>query len=313
MFAYYFFKVEEPVEDLVVYSYSSFVSPWGPGPAIQDLYYQNTGKRVRFVDAGDGRTLLKKLEIERYKNIDVILGLDQYTLRDLNPKKLLELPFKNIEKHPELPLSYLKENAIPYNWAPLGFSYRGDLKNKPQSLKEFFSFLKGRVVLMDPRTSTPGLHWLSWVGRYDVDIINSVIAAPNKFLVMPSWTTAYAIFKKGEVDFVFTYQTSPLYHFIEEKVRDYDFLIFEEGHPIQVEYAAVLASSSHVRRAKSFIHFLLTNEVQSIIMKKNYMLPVVKGVTQDTAFANLEEVKALPPLGEQVVKKLLSQWNHLIN
>lgn len=309
---YYFFKTEEFEKDLVVYSYSSFVSPWGPGPVIQDLYYQKTGRRVQFVDAGDGRSLLKKLEIEKYKNVDIILGLDQYTLQEVSPKHLLDLSFEDIEKH-ELPLSYDKGKAIPYDWAPLGFSYRGELKNKPRSLKEFFSSLKGKVVLMDPRTSTPGLHWLSWIGSYDFNIVNSVITNSKQFLVMPSWTTSYALFKKGEVDFVFTYQTSRLYHLIEENVKDYHFLIFEEGHPVQIEYVAVLANSSYPERAKNFIHFLLTKEVQSIIMKKNYMLPVVKGVVENTEFETLKKIEKLHVSEKQTIRELLNQWNRLIN
>ena len=51
----------EDRQDLVVYTYDSFNSDWGPGPKIEKAFENICNCDVRFVTAGDGAALLAKL------------------------------------------------------------------------------------------------------------------------------------------------------------------------------------------------------------------------------------------------------------
>ena len=50
--------------ELVIYTYDSFTSEWGPGPAIAKAFEATCGCTVRFVGAGDGAALLSRLKLE---------------------------------------------------------------------------------------------------------------------------------------------------------------------------------------------------------------------------------------------------------
>ena len=63
--------------ELVIYTYESFVSEWGPGPAIAASFEETCGCAVRFVGAGDGAALLGRLRLEGARSdADIVLGLD---------------------------------------------------------------------------------------------------------------------------------------------------------------------------------------------------------------------------------------------
>ena len=66
---------ETPV--LKVYTYDSFVSDWGPGPAVEAAFEETCGCDLQFVGAGDGAALLARLKLEGARSdADIVLGLD---------------------------------------------------------------------------------------------------------------------------------------------------------------------------------------------------------------------------------------------
>ena len=67
----------EEKSELVIYTYESFVSEWGPGPQIAANFEKECGCTVRFVGAGDGAALLGRLRLEGERTpADIVLGLD---------------------------------------------------------------------------------------------------------------------------------------------------------------------------------------------------------------------------------------------
>ena len=52
----------EEKPELVIYTYDSFTSEWGPGPAIAKNFEATCDCTVRFVGAGDGAALLGAAE-----------------------------------------------------------------------------------------------------------------------------------------------------------------------------------------------------------------------------------------------------------
>ena len=66
---------ETPVLDVL--TYDSFVTEWGPGPAIEKAFEAECGCDLRFTPAGDGAALLARLQLEGASTTaDVVLGLD---------------------------------------------------------------------------------------------------------------------------------------------------------------------------------------------------------------------------------------------
>lgn len=67
---------------LNVLTYDSFVSEWGPGPAIEKAFEAECGCDLRFTPAGDGAALLARLQLEGARSeADVVLGLDRRCCR----------------------------------------------------------------------------------------------------------------------------------------------------------------------------------------------------------------------------------------
>lgn len=261
---------------LRVLTYSSFMSAWGPGPELARKFREQTGVNVEFQDAGDAGLILQKL---RLFPVDLVLGLDQFSLGEAHSKFEWRGDFVSIDQ------------------APLAFVYRSGEIEPPLSLRDLLSpRFAGQIAIEDPRTSTPGLLFFLWVldsmGEENGFKFFSDLRA-NIHSVSPSWSTAYGAFTKKQAHLVLSYLTSPIYHAVEEKNPSYRAAIFSDGQPLQVEYAGVPSSCSRCVDAESFIHFLRELPQQSLIMKKNYMLPAVPAAALGTPFASLPEVRPL--------------------
>lgn len=86
-----------------------------------------------------------------------------------------------------------------------------------------------------------------------------------------------------------SYATSPIYHLVEEKNSNFKSYEFQEGHPVQIEFAGVPETCQNCEAAIKFVHFMQTTEAQKIIMAKNYMLPISKPGAKN----NIDTIKSL--------------------
>ena len=91
--------------------------------------------------------------------------------------------------------------------------------------------------------------------------------------VTPGWSEAYGLFLEGEADMVLSYTTSPAYHLIAEEDASKVAASFGEGHYMQIEVAAKIASSDQPALADAFLEFMLGEEFQSVIPTTNWMYP----------------------------------------
>src|SRR5262249_9986280 len=149
---------------------------------------------------------------------------------------------------------------VPFDWAPMTFIYREGTE-VPLTFAELTNpKFKGMLALQDPRASSPGLQFYSWVKLIkDADTVKFLKALePNVQSVSPSWSFAYGLFKKEQAQFVFSYVTSLAFHWGTEKDKRYQAVIFPEGHPTQVEFAAVPDSCRECDLAKEFVLSLLS-------------------------------------------------------
>jgi len=267
-------------KQLTVYTYEGFNAEWGPGPKIKAAFEPKCGCTLNFVSAADGVALLTKMKLEGNKTkADVVLGLDTNLVSEAKQTGLFVAHGIDTSAV-QVPGGFSDDTFVPFDYGHFAVVYDTQvINNPPTSLKELVDGDPAqKIVIEDPRTSTPGLGLLLWVKSVYGDKAPEAWTKLQKRIltVTPGWTEAYGMFTKGEAPMVLSYTTSPAYHMIEEKTDRYQAASFSEGHYIQIEVAAISKASHDPALAKSFLEFMISPEFQNIIPTTNWMMPVAK-------------------------------------
>jgi thiamine transport system substrate-binding protein len=267
---------ETPV--LTVYTYDSFVSDWGPGPAIESAFEETCNCDLQFVGAGDGAALLARIKLEGARSdADVVLGLDTNLTAAAKETGLFES--HSVTADYTLPIEWTDSTFVPFDWGYFAFVHNADVI-VPTNFKALADS-DTKIVIQDPRSSTPGLGLLMWVKAAYGDEAASIWEglADNVVTVTPGWSDAYGLFLEGEADMVLSYTTSPAYHLIAEEDASKASVKFDEGHYLQIEVAAKLAASDQPELADKFLNFMVSEAFQTIIPTTNWMYPAVTPAT----------------------------------
>jgi thiamine transport system substrate-binding protein len=211
---------------------------------VEKAFEETCACDLQFVAAGDGAALLSRIQMEGAgSEADVVLGLDT-NLTAAAAATGLFAPHGQMWKN-TLPVNFDDPLFVPFDWGWFAFVHdKAKLPNPPKSFEELAaSDLK--IVIQDPRSSTPGLGLLMWVkaayGDRAAEIWQGL--ADNIVTVTPGWSEAYGLFLEGEADMVLSYTTSPAYHLIAETTTARPPRPFDEGHYLQVEVAGKLAAT----------------------------------------------------------------------
>lgn len=265
---------------LVVYTYDSFASEWGPGPKIKKAFEAKCGCELEFVALDDGVSILNRLRLEgKNSKADLLLGLDNNLMAEAMKTGLLtehSVDMSNIT----LPGGWSDNTFIPFDYGYFSFVYNTEtLKKPPKSLRELVEERDDiKIIYQDPRTSTPGqglMLWMKWVYA-DQAVSAWKQLAKKTITVTKGWSESYNMFLKGEADMVLSYTTSPAYHLIAEGDNKYAAADFSEGHYIQIEVAAKVKSSTNQKLAAQFMAFIVSDEFQSAMPTGNWMYPITK-------------------------------------
>jgi thiamine transport system substrate-binding protein len=264
-------------DTLTIYTYDSFIADWGPGPKVKAAFEAQCACTVEFVGIEDGVAILNRLKLEGDKaTADVVLGLDQNLIAEAEATGLFE-PHGIDTSAVKLPIAWTDAVFVPYDYGHFAIVYDADkLASPPTSLDALVNGdPEQKIVLEDPRTSTPGLGFLLWMKAVYGDKAGDAWRKLSKrvLTVTPGWSEAYGLFTKGEAPMVLSYTTSPAYHMIEEKTERYQAAAFAEGHYLQVEVAGLLASSQHKDLARTFLTFMTGPGFQDVIPTTNWMFP----------------------------------------
>jgi thiamine transport system substrate-binding protein len=260
--------------ELTVYTYDSFVSDWGPGPAVEKAFEAQCGCDLKLVGAGDGAALLARIKLEGARSdADVVLGLDTNLTAAAKATGLFA--DHGISADYSLPITWEDATFAPYDWGYFAFVHNADA-SVPTDFKALGAS-DMKIVIQDPRSSTPGLGLLMWVKAAYGDEAPAIWEglADNVVTVTKGWSEAYGLFLEGEADMVLSYTTSPAYHLIAEEDASKAAAPFDEGHYMQVEVAGVLAGSDQPELARDFMQFMVSEDFQSIIPTTNWMYPSV--------------------------------------
>lgn len=264
---------DKPV--LTVYTYDSFVTDYGPGPQIEQAFERICECDLEFVGTGDGAEMLSRLRLEGDRTeADIALGLDTNLIAAARNSGLFEAPDIDLPEF-DMPIDWRSDVYIPYDWSYFAFVYDTDELSDPPTSFAALAESDISVVIEDPRSSTPGLGLLLWVKRAKGDEAPAIWEAlsDNIVTVTRSWSEAYGLFLDGEAEMVLSYTTSPAYHAIAEDDATIAAAPFEEGHYMQIEVAAKLASSENSDLADRFLQFMVSDTFQEIIPTTNWMYP----------------------------------------
>ncbi len=268
-------------KEVVVYAYDSFTADWGPGPALVKLFEAKTGYRLTLVSCGDAAQVLSRAALEKASpNADALVGIDN-NLLDLARKEGVLKGYKpvNADKIVAEDLRLADDWLLtPYDWGYFAMIF--DTASRlapPASLADLTrpEYAK-KIILMDPRTSTPGTGFLAWtVAVYGKDYADYWTKLKGNILTLaPGWDAGYGLFTAGEAPLVISYTTSPAYHVEFDKTDRYQALIFPEGHVRQIEGVGLVRNAQNARGAEAFIDFMLTEEAQNVLPLTQWMYPV---------------------------------------
>lgn len=268
-------------ETLVVYSYDSFASEWGAGPAIIAEFEEKYGVTVELHAPGDGVTVLSQIILEKDNpKADVVVGLDNNLLARALGESILE-PYESPE------LTNVDEGLLfddTFHLTPFDFGYFAicydseKINDLPRSLEDLTKEqYRDSLVLMDPRTSTPGLGFLLWtIAVYGDDYLSYWDRLkPSILTITEGWSSGYGLFLNEEAPLVLSYSTSPAYHVEYEESTRYGALEFSEGNYRHIEGMGIINGTENRDLAEKFIDHMLAGSSQKTLALSNIMFPAV--------------------------------------
>jgi thiamine transport system substrate-binding protein len=264
-------------ETLTIYTYDSFVADWGPGPKVKEAFEKTCDCSIEWVAPGDGVAVLNRLKLEGMQTkADVVLGLDTNLTAEAAGLGLFGKHGVDV-KLAKTPIPWVDEYFMPFDFAHFAVIYDSKaMREPPKSLDDLVNGESTqKIILQDPRTSTPGLGFLLWMKEVFGDRAPEAWKklAGRVLTVTPGWSEAYALFTKGEAPMVLSYTTSPAYHIIAENTTRYKAAAFSEGHYLQIEVAGLIEASPRKGLARSFIAFMMSPGFQDQIATNNWMFP----------------------------------------
>jgi thiamine transport system substrate-binding protein len=262
---------------LTVYTYDSFVSEWGPGPKIEAAFEKSCDCDVKWVAVADGVAMLNRLKLEGASTeADVVLGLDTNLTDEAKATGRFGTHGVDVARA-RVPGGWKDEVFLPYDYGHFAIVYDTEkMKIPPASLDELVNGDPAqKIILQDPRSSTPGLGFLLWMKSVYGDKAGEAWRKikPRVLTTTPGWSEAYGLFTKGEAPMVFSYVTSPAYHMVVENTSRYRAAAFAEGHYLQIEVAGLIDASPEKLLARKFLDFMLSPPFQNEIPTSNWMLP----------------------------------------
>lgn len=339
-------SAQRPV--LTVVAYDSFASTHGMAPTIKTLFEAQCGCELKIVPSGDAGQMLNRLELdtERKKiTAQVAIGVDQSLWPRAQP--LAESWREgtgpaDFSTEPQSLKAVVPELRIASDFFPFDYgthAWMVDTKGvREQKLTspEYWVDLekdefKKKLLIEDPRTSTPGLGLLLYTKfMYRERFQEFWKKMRSQWLTLPSgWSQAYGLFLKGQAPFVWSYTASQAYHAENpdpspENKNRYQALLLKNAFgkteaPVQVEGAILIrggsTTSEQKKLARQFIEFLLSETVQKQVALKNWMHPARADVKLPASFSGLpvpQVKRVITPKSRAEVDALLKEWQEAI-
>ena len=301
--------------ELTVYTYESFTAEWGPGPTIKAGFEEQCGDcTIEFVALDSSAGILNRVQLEgTATRADIVLGLDTNLMAIAEDTGLLAESGLDTSAL-SLPIEWSSKTFVPFDYGYFAFVYDTDvLSDPPTSFEDLINAPEQvKIIIQDPRTSTPGLGLLLWLKSIYGDEASEKWKAlqPRILSVTKGWSEAYfSLFLNGEAPMVLSYSTSPGYHMEIDKTDRYQAAAFDEGHYLQVEVAALLKRSPNQELGREFLRYLTSVNAQKTLPLSNVMYPVVDlGDELPASFSKLITPAQTLIISSEEVRDNRKQW-----
>lgn len=308
--------------ELVVYTYDSFVA-WGPALAIKEAFEKaHPGVTLVWIATRDSSEMLARVIAELELGLptaDVFVGLADVEVpralarnvfRPLAPERLAHLA--------DVPADLrIGDDAfvVPFDYGYITLVY--DVRALPAELVPrtlddlLRPELKGKIVLQDPRTSSPGLSFLLWtIAHYGEDwpaFWEKLLA--NVLTVTRGWIESYDMLEAREALLGVSYSTDEaftqiVYGELRRRVLTPDGEAFR-----QVEYMGIVRTTQKAELAHALLDLILSPEIQELIPTSQWMFPANATARVPEAFAKYAVIPAHPvSLDLDTVAANLTAW-----
>ncbi len=131
------FAAQAATPTLVVYTYDSFTSEWGPGPQVKAAFEAQCACSLELVGLEDGVSMLNRLKLEGSNTrADLLLGIDTSLTAEARASGLFEAHRITMQKS-SLPQPWQDDLFLPYDYGYFAFVYNKErLDNPPTSLRQ---------------------------------------------------------------------------------------------------------------------------------------------------------------------------------
>ena len=300
--------------ELVIYTYDSFASEWGPAGIVIPLFEELYSIKVDLITAGDAGQVLSRVVLEKDNpRADIIIGLDNNMLSTALSEDILSVykpeNISRVEDHLIFDKSF---HAIPFDYGFFSINYDSEMMdNPPASLEDLTKpEYADSLILMDPRTSSPGLGFLLWtIAVYGDDFTDYwKRLMPSVLTITSGWDSGYGLYTSGEAPMVLSYTTSPPVHVEYEGTDRFKALVFSEGNYMQIEAMSILKNAPNRANAEKFIEYMLTDDFQKEIPLTNFMMPATSATELPDSFdyAPISEKPLM--LDPQDIEENLDSW-----
>lgn len=275
---------------------------------LLEKFEKDNDATVKLLPKGDAGAMLTSVILTKgHPEGDVVFGIDNTFLsRALDADLFAAYSSPLLAKVPD---ELKREGAgkvtpVDYGYVNLNYDVAAlkSLKlDPPQKLEELTDAKwKGKVVVENPASSSPGLAFLiatvAYFGEeHYLDWWRQMRA--NGLVVVDGWETAYNTnftLHGGEQPIVLSYASSPPFEqmFAKEPRPDAPTgnILPPKGVFRQIEYAGVLKGTKQEALARKFIDFLLSQPVQEDVPAQMAVYPVNRDAQLPDAFAKFGKV-----------------------
>ncbi len=311
--------------ELVIMTHDSF----NIGAELISQFEAEHDATVVLQSAGDaGEALVRAILEKGNPSADLLYGIDNtYLGRALDEEIFDEYRPDLLD---EVPAQFVLDDSghvtsIAYGYVNLNYDkqYLMDHGLTPPSTLEELTEAdwKGRLVVEDPASSSPGLAFListvSYFGEDDdydyLDFWRDLRA--NDVLVKDGWTAAYYTdFSQygGDRPLVVSYATSPAAEFLFSEtpveVPPTGNILIDKASFLQIEGMGVLKGANSKDLAKKFIDFALGRSFQEDFPEKMFVYPVNRNASIPDSFRFAEVPSQPSDIGALEIGEKREKW-----
>ena len=298
-------------QKLVVMTHDSFSA----SEDVIKAFEQQEGVTVEILKSGDAGAALNKAILSKDNPLaDVFFGVDNTFLTRALKADIFE-PY-DAPALKEISATYKLDSSnrllpIDYGYVSINYDKNALAKQKlpvPQKLEDLTKpEWKGKLVVENPATSSPGLAFLlATVGQFGTSGSYTWLdywkdLRKNDVLVTEGWEDAYnnqfsGSSGKGPRPLVVSYASSPPAEVVYSNgaLKEPPTGVMLAGSFLQIEFAGVLKGTRQRALAERFIDFMLSKRFQEDMPLQMFVYPVLPGAALPDVFTQFAPTPTRP-------------------